>query len=185
MSDTAFITALLVRIEQGDDAAREALMPIVYGELRRVAQRLLRAEMGNVSLRTNDLVHEAYEKLFPEAPPRWENRVHFLRTAAQAMRRILVDRARARNAAKRGGGNMARVSLTGLAVEGDVDVERLGDALERLEALDGRQGQIVELRFFGGLTVEETARALGLSPATVKREWRSAKAWLYRELAAA
>ena len=184
MDDPGIITALLARVEQGDAAAREALLPIVYEELRRVARRLLSGELGNVSLRTNDLVHEAYEKLFPDTPSRWESRVHFIRAAALSMRRILVDHARARNAAKRGGG-ATRVSLGDLgtvAATGDVDVERLDDALDRLQKLDPRQAQIVELRFFAGLSVEETARALGLSPATVKREWRSAKAWLYREL---
>jgi RNA polymerase sigma-70 factor (ECF subfamily) len=186
MVDPGVITALLARLEQGDAAARDALLPIVYEELCRVARRLLSGELGNVSLRTNDLVHEAYERLFPGTPPRWESRIHFIRAASLSMRRILVDHARARNAAKRGGG-AARVSLSDVGAVspgGDVDVERLDDALRRLEALDPRQVQIVELRFFAGLSVEETARALDLSAATVKREWRSAKAWLYRELIA-
>lgn len=186
MRDHTQITALLVRIEQGDAAARDAPVPIVYRELQRVARRLLRAEHRNVSMQTNDLVHEAYQRLFPGAPLRWESRVHFLRSAAQSMRRILISRARARNAQKRGG-EFTRVSLSDagtIGSTGDVDLERLGDALDRLDTLDARQGQIVELRFFGGLSIEETAQVVGLSTATVKREWSSAKAWLYRELAA-
>jgi RNA polymerase sigma factor (TIGR02999 family) len=159
----------------------DELIPAVYGELRRLARKLLSAERGNVTLRTNDLVHEAWERLFGGE---WQGDAHFLRAAAQAMRRILVDRARARNAQKRGG-HFARISFSDaglVAPGGDLDIERLGDALDRLEALDPRQARIVELRFFAGCSVEETARALDLSPATIKREWRLAKAWLYREI---
>jgi RNA polymerase sigma factor (TIGR02999 family) len=166
------------------DLAPDALMPQVYAELRRLAAHYLRGERPGQTLQPTALVHEAYLRLLKDRPDRWQNRSHFCAIAAHAMRQILIERARARDAEKRGGGR-ARVTLDeSLAAGGDrsIDILALDEALERLAALDPEQARIVELRFFGGLTVEETADALGSSPATVKRHWAVARAWLAREL---
>jgi RNA polymerase sigma-70 factor, ECF subfamily len=160
-----------------------AVMPEVYAELRRVAAAYLRRERPGQTLQPTALVNEAYVRLAGQHP-RFQNRAHFCAIAANAMRQILVERARARHAQKRGGG-AARVTLDeGLAraPEPPVDLGALDQALTRLAALDPQQARIVELRFFGGLSVEETAEALGVSPATVKRHWSVARAWLAREL---
>jgi RNA polymerase sigma factor (TIGR02999 family) len=169
-----------------DDVAR--LMPAVYNELRRLAASYLRRERPGQTIQATALVHEAYLRLAAEKAHRWQNRTHFLAIAALSMRQILVQRARARAAAKRGG-NPERITLdeqllaAGPALEpGRVDVLALDAALDRLAALDPQQARIVELRYFGGLTVEETAEALDISPATVKRHWTVARAWLKREL---
>ncbi len=159
-------------------------MPLVYAELRSLARRYLRRERSDHTLQATALVHEAYLRLVDQRGVTWQNRAHFFGVAAQAMRRILVDHARRHHAAKRGGPAF-KISLDDVVVaaqERSDDVLALDDALTRLTALDPRQGQIVELRVFSGLTVEETAEALGISPATVKREWMSAKAWLTREV---
>lgn len=162
-----------------------ALIHDVYTELRRIADGYVRRERAK-SVQATDLVHEAYLRLANERHPRWQNRTHFLAIAAISMRRLLVERARARGAAKRGGGQF-QVTLDD-ALLGEVggaspiDVIAVDTALEKLAQLDAQQARIVEMRFFGGLSVEETAEALSISPATVKRHWTIAKAWLAREL---
>jgi len=167
-----------------DRQSVDALLPVVYQELRRLAGAYLRREKPGQTLQPTALVHEAYLRLMKDRPGRWQNRAHFCAIAAHAMRQILIERARARNAQKRWGGQ-ARITLDE-AVAGksgqSIDLLALDHALERLAALDAEQARIVELRFFGGLTVEETAEALSISPATVKRHWAVARAWLAREL---
>jgi RNA polymerase sigma-70 factor (ECF subfamily) len=180
----ADFTALLDQARGGDERAVAQLMPLVYQELRRVAGAYMRRERAGQSLQATALVHEAYLRLVKDQRLTWQNRAHFLAIAASSMRQILVDRARARDSLKRGG-DRDRITLheDALAAESpSVDVAALDQALERLAALDPQQARIVELRFFGGLTVEETAEAIGVSPATVKRAWSIAKAWLRREL---
>lgn len=159
-------------------------MPVVYSELRRIAGAHLARERSGQTLQVTVLVHEAYLKLVDQTRVQWQNRTHFFAVAARMMRRIVVDHARARGAHKRGGG-ATPVSLDetpGPAVERDAELLALDEALERLTAFDPRQGRIVELRYFGGLSIDEAAAALSLSPATVKREWSMAKAWLHKEL---
>lgn len=167
-----------------DEKTISRLMPAVYDELRRLARRYLRQEWRGRSIQATDLVHEAYLRLIKDGRQRWQNETHFLAIAAISMRRILVERARARGAAKRGGSRL-RVTLDERAAAADapsIDVLALDQALDKLAALDPQRARIVELRFFGGLTVEEAAEALGISPATVKRGWSLAKAWLTREI---
>jgi RNA polymerase sigma factor (TIGR02999 family) len=182
------VTQLLVAWGAGDAAAAERLVPAVYAELRRQAARAMRRE-GESTLQTTALVHEAYLRLVDQRRVVWKSRAHFFGIAAQLMRRILVDHARGRHAAKRGGGlqqlalDDADAAVPASADEG-VEVIALHEALERLAALDPAQARLVELRYFGGLNIEETAEALGVSPATVKREWAIARAWLRRELSA-
>ncbi len=179
-------TDLLEQVRAGDRSAFARLWPIVYEELRALAARLLRAERPGHTLQPTALVHEAYLRLVGERAA-WQDRAHFFAIAAQAMRRILVDYARGRHASKRGGAER-RVSLDGpvdapAATDIDLDdVIEVDEALGELSALDAFGARVVELRYFGGLTVEETASALGVSPATVKREWQLARAWLYRRL---
>jgi RNA polymerase sigma factor (TIGR02999 family) len=179
------VTGLLARWSNGDAEALQRLVPLVYAECRRIASQQLRHERHEHTLDPTALVHELYLRLVDQQRATWENRAHFFGVAAQLMRRILVDHARARHAEKRGG-SAVFVSLTAAADTGDdsriADVLAIDDALERLAAVDAEQVRIIELRFFAGLTVEETAHVLGRSPRTVKREWRLAKAWLYREL---
>jgi len=178
------VTQLLVRCRDGDRAALDELLPLVYGELRRIAQSHLRRERAGHTLQSTALVHEAYLRLIGATRPGWQDRAHFFGIAANAMRQILVDHARARAAAKRGSG-AERLELTesmSAGGEPEVDVLALDEALGRLAALDRVQARIVELRFFAGLTIDECAEALAISPATVKRDWTSARAWLHREL---
>jgi len=178
------VTRILQDWGKGDQQALDRLMPLVYAELRSLARRYLRRERSDHTLQATALVHEAYLRLVDQSGVTWQNRAHFFGVAAQAMRRILVDHARRHHAAKRGGPAF-KVSLDDVmiaATERSDDLLALDDALTRLAELDPRQGRIVELRLFSGLTVEETADALGISPATVKREWTSAKAWLTREV---
>ena len=175
---------MLVNWREGDEAAREALIPLVYDELRRLARRHLRRERPDHTLQSAALVHEAYLRLIRQDQPQWQNRAHFFGVAAQLMRHILVDHARNRAAAKRGAG-APRLTLdpeVALPQERDVDLVKLDDALNELAALDLQQSRVVELRFFGGLSIEETSVVLGVSPATVKREWATARAWLRREI---
>ena len=162
----------------------DSLLPLVYKELRRLAAGYLRREKPGQTLQPTALVHEAYLRLMKDRPDRWQNRAHFCAIAAHSMRQILIERARARGAVKRGGGG-PRVTLDEALLAGEdrsIDLLALDEALERLAALDPEQARLVELRFFGGLTVEETAEAMSISPATVKRHWTIAKAWLAREL---
>jgi len=178
------ITALLLDWSHGDAEALEKLVPLVYGELKRLAERSLRRERSGHTLQPTAVVHEAFLKLVDQQRVEWKSRAHFFAIASQAMRRLLVDHARARRAEKRGG-YATRVVLdeaTRATPPVDLDLLALDDALDRLSSLDAGQARVVELRFFGGLTVEETAEVVGASAATVKRDWRSAKAWLFREL---
>lgn len=168
----------------GQDLAVSKIMPVVYDELRRLARHYLRGDRAAQSLQPTALVNEAYVRLAQEKAKGWQNRAHFCAIAARSMREILVERARARNATKRGGSRV-RVTLDdGIAATADssVDMLALDETLSALSALDPQLSRIVELRFFGGLTVEESADALGISPATVKRGWSVAKAWLKREM---
>lgn len=181
------VTQLLVAWGAGDQAAGDRLLPEVYAELRRCAARAMRREASEHTLQATALVHEAYLRLVDQRRVQWQNRAHFFGVAAQVMRRILVDHARGRHAAKRGGG--ARQLTLGDAdaaaapdADDGLDVLALHEALERLAALDEAHARVVELRYFGGLNIEETAEAMGVSPATVKREWALARAWLRREL---
>ncbi|HKF42343.1 MAG TPA: sigma-70 family RNA polymerase sigma factor [Thermoanaerobaculia bacterium] len=177
------VTGLLRRWKEGDGRALEELMPIVYGELRRLAAHYLQIERSGHTLQPTALVHEAYLRLVDQKNVAWQNRAHFFGIAAQMMRRILVDHARRRAAQKRDAAAY-RLDLEDPGRPADREPELLAvhEALTELERLDARQARIVELRFFGGLSVEETAEAAGVSTATVKREWRTARAWLRREL---
>lgn len=179
------VTGLLVRWSQGEPEALDRLMPVIYAECRRIAAQQLRKEHRDHTLDPTALVHELYLRLVDQRRASWANRTQFFGVAAQLMRRVLVDYARARQAHKRGG-SATFVSLAAAADTPDesrvADVLAIDEALERLAAFDPEQVRIIELRFFAGLTVEETARLVGRSPRTVKREWRLAKAWLYREL---
>jgi RNA polymerase sigma factor (TIGR02999 family) len=182
---TAHITQLLIAWSDGRREAMDDLLPLVYDELRRVASRYLRKEPCGHKLQPTELVHEAYMRLIDQRNVRWRNRAHFYGISAQIMRRILVDHARARAAGKRGAG-WERVPLVEDNVPSaaaDVDIVALDDALERLAAVDAQQARIVELRYFGGLTIDEVAEVTAVSAATVVREWTVAKAWLRAELA--
>jgi RNA polymerase sigma-70 factor, ECF subfamily len=177
-------TKLLDSASGGDCSALEKLIPIVYGELHRLAAHYLQRERPGHTLQPTALVHEAFLRLIDRPEMSWQNRAHFIGVAAQAMRRILVDYARERRAAKRDGGRV-KVTLDeslGASNERTFDVLAIDEALSRLTRKYPRHGQIVELRFFGGFTVEEIAEALGIAPATVKRQWILARAWLKREL---
>lgn len=179
------VTELLARWSQGDIVARDALIPLVYNELRRVAGKCLAAERSDHTLQPTALVHEAYLRLVKGEPARWNDRVHFFAVAARMMRQILVDHARKRTAAKRGGGNPVTLLLddaVGPPCQSSLDLMALDDAMKRLAELDARQCHIVELRFFGGLSIEETSQVVDLSPATVKREWATARVWLYNAM---
>jgi RNA polymerase sigma-70 factor, ECF subfamily len=178
------ITSLLDRLADGDRAVADQLVPLVYEELHRAAARCLRHERPDHTLQTTALVHEAYIKLTAQRSARWQNRAHFFALASQLMRRILVDYARTKRRSRRGGGRQ-RVPLDeALLVSPERTDEMLAvdESLSRLEKLDARQARIVELRYFGGLTVEEAAEALGISAKTITREWNVAKAWLYGDL---
>ena len=178
------ITQLLIEWRDGDEKALDRLMPLVYDELNRLAHRYMRRERPGHSFQTNDLVNEAYLRLVDHKGMRWQNRAHFYAVAAQAMRRILVDRARSQGSVKRGG----RIQLVGLE-QADTAPEKqaadliaLDEALTELAAIDQRKAKIVEMRYFGGMSVEETAEALDVSAVTVMRDWSTAKAWLLRAL---
>ena len=178
------VTQLLVDWRGGDRAALDKLIPLVYDELHVLARRYLQRERGDHTLQTTALVNEAYLRLVSQPNAHWQNRAHFFGVAAQVMRHLLVDHARARRYARRGG-SAVRITLdeTVAASPGEsVDLLALNEALDRLDAIDERKRRVVELRYFSGLSVEETAEVLGVSAITVKREWLKAKAWLYREL---
>jgi RNA polymerase sigma factor (TIGR02999 family) len=179
------ITQMLIAWGSGDHEAFERLMPMVYMELRRQAVRHLRRERAGHSLQPSDLIHEAYLRLIDQKSVQWQNRAHFFAVAAQMMRRILVDHARRRHRAKRGGSGIT-VPLDEeqllVAEKSEVDLLALDEALTRLAAMDARQSQIVELRFFSGLSIEETAEVIGVSRTTVKDDLNIAKAWLRREM---
>jgi RNA polymerase sigma factor (TIGR02999 family) len=178
------VTQLLLAWNQGDEAALKQLMPLVYGELHRLAHRYMNGEREGHTLQTTALVNEAYLRLVDSSRVRWQNRAHFFAVSAQLMRRILVDFARSRNYLKRGGDAM-HVSLEAaeaMPLEPSADLVALDDALTALARFDERKSRVVELRFFGGLSVEETAEVLGVSGDTVMRDWSLAKAWLLREM---
>jgi RNA polymerase sigma-70 factor (ECF subfamily) len=178
------VTALLSQLTQGNQEAAEKLVPLVYDELKRLARSYMRRERGDHTLQTTALVHEAYLKLVRQQATNWQSRSHFFGIAAQLMRRILIDYARGHLREKRGGAKVVLPLNEALVFspEHSEELVRLDEALDRLSKLDPRQGQIVELRFFGGLSVEETAQFIGVSPKTVKRDWAVAKVWLHGEL---
>jgi RNA polymerase sigma factor (TIGR02999 family) len=180
----AGITELLIGWNQGDKGALDRLMPLVYDELRIVARHRLAAEDSRQTLESAALVNETYLRLVDQERVEWRNRAHFFAISARMMRRILVDHARQRRAAKRGG-DLPRLSLNqslGLPEQKDLDVVALDEALGNLSKLDPQQARVIELRFFSGLTIEETSEALHISPATVTRDWVTAKAWLFDQL---
>jgi RNA polymerase sigma factor (TIGR02999 family) len=184
------VTKLLFDWSKGDPQALDKLMPLVYSELRRLARNYLKKERPGHTLQPTALVNEAYLKLIDQRKAKWQNRARFYGVAAQLMRRILVDHARQHQAAKRGGSHQQRLSITSagqlggkeLATEPAIDLLALHEALEELAAFDPPQGRIVELKFFGGLSIEETAEVMGVGHATVERDWKMARAWLRRKL---
>jgi len=184
------VTQLLFDWSKGDPQALDKLMPLVYSELRRLARNYLKKERPGHTLQPTALVNEAYLKLIDQRKAKWQNRAQFYGVAAQLMRRILVDHARQHQAAKRGGSHQQRLSITSagqlggkeLATEPAIDLLALHEALEELAAFDPPQGRIVELKFFGGLSIEETAEVMGVGHATVERDWKMARAWLRRKL---
>ncbi len=186
MSGQGEITRLLTQWQDGSQAALDKLLPLVYDELRRIAGGYMRREPSDPMLQTTALVHEAYLRLVEQRDVRWQTRAHFFAVAAQVMRRILVDYARGRRRAKRGGG-ATELSISDVAIisnERAEEVLAVNSALESLTAIDPRKSRVFELRYFGGMSVEEAAAALQISPATVARDWRMAKAWLRREMSA-
>ena len=179
------VTQILKELRDGDDEAAARLIPLVYDELRRLADHYLRQERPDHTLQPTALVHEAFLKLIDQTRIDWQNRAHFFGIAAQLMRQILVDHARRHNASKRGGAQqkVALDEAVNYSQPRDVDLVALDEALTELAKFDERQSRIVEMRFFGGLTIKETAEALGISPATVKVDWNMAKAWLHQQIA--
>ena len=178
------VTELLRRWRHGDSTALEELLPLVYNELRRIAEHQFRRERPNHTLQPTALVHEVYLKLVDQHSIEWQNRAQFFGVAAQLIRRILVDHVRNQRTAKRGAGTLT-LTLDDAVSEParqDIDLIKLDDALLSLSRKDEQQSRVVEMRFFGGLSIEETAEALGVSPSTVKRDWAAAKAWLYRDM---
>lgn len=178
------VTQMLLAFSEGDRSAMDKLLPVIYEELHRLASHYMRRQPSEHTLNTTALIHEAYLKLIDQKQVQWQNRAHFFGVASQAMRHILVDYARSKHAFKRGGARQ-KVSLDGVALVAEDRSEEwlnIDSALKKLEKIDPRQGKIVELRYFTGLTIDETAAVLEISPATVKREWTMAKAWLAREL---
>jgi len=176
-------TALLSAWRGGSDQAREQLIGLAYPELRSIARRQLAGERGNHTLQPTALVNEAYLRLSGLEQVEWQGRSHFVAIAARVMRQVLVDHARRYNAAKRDGGERITLSAVDqIQNEDGIDLEALDGALDRLESLDAVKARVVELRYFGGLTIEETAEALDLSPATIKRHWQAARAWLFDAL---
>src|SRR6266699_3230444 len=183
-SSTHEVTQLLIAWSSGDKAALDRLMPLIHQELRRLSHRYMSREHPGHTLQTTALVNEAYVRLVNRKGVHWQNRAHFFAMAAQLMRSILVDHARSHAYAKRGGGahKIALDDAMAVSQQRAADVVALDDALKRLAEIDPRQSRIVEMKFFGGLTIEETGEVLGLSPATIKREWSTAKAWLFHEM---
>ena len=190
MNSTENVTQLLLKWGNGEPQALDELMPLVYAELRRLARNYLRKERPGHKLQPTALVNEAYLKLVDQRSARWQNRAQFYGVAAQLMRRILVDHARQHRAAKRGGSGQQRLSITSagqlagkrLSTEPPIDLLGLHEALEELAEMDPQQARIVELKFFGGLSIDETAEVMGIGHATVERDWKMARAWLRRKL---
>jgi RNA polymerase sigma-70 factor, ECF subfamily len=184
LSPETEVTVLLTEMANGNQAAQEKLLPLIYDQLKELARRYMRRERADHTLQTTALVHEAYVRLVHQQSPNWQCRAQFFGIAAQLMRRILIDHARHHLREKRGGAQIVLPLTEALAFspEHSEDLLKLDEALDRLAKLDPRQSRIVELRFFGGLSVEETSKFLGVSPITVKRDWAVAKVWLYGEL---
>ena len=184
MSATPDITGLLVSWGRGNKSALDEMTPVLYDELRRLARHFLAAERPDHTLQPTALVHEAYLRLVDQRQVDWRNRAQFLGLAASMMRRILINHAQAHHAAKRGGpaGKLTLDDALGVFTQPHLDVLELNRSLEELERLDGQQARVVELRYFGGLSIEETAEAMGISPATVKREWGTARLWLLHQM---
>lgn len=178
------VTRLLVELRSGNPEAKAKLIPLVYNHLHRLAERAMRCERPDHTLQPTALVHEAYLRLVPQQGTDWQDRAHFFGVAARLMRQILVDHAKFKNAEKRGGKvkTLTFDEVLEFSPARSCELIELDDALKSLERLDRRQAQVVELRFFGGLAVEDTAQVLGISPRTVKREWRVARLWLHREM---
>ncbi|HVU45110.1 MAG TPA: sigma-70 family RNA polymerase sigma factor [Terracidiphilus sp.] len=178
------VTVLLGRWRSGDNEALQALIPLVYDEMRRLAHRYLRRERPGHTLQSTALVHEAFVRLTGNTPPQWEDRAHFFGITAHLMRQILVEYARNRNAGKRGGAavKLSIDSVEECAIKPDLDIVALDDALKDLAKIDPQQSRVVELRFFSGLSIEDTAEVMGISVSTVKRDWNTARVWLFREL---
>lgn len=181
-ASTADVTELLLQWNGGDRAALDRLMPLIYSELRRLARQKLRNESSSHTLQPTALVSDVYLRLVNQKRVNWQNRAHFFGAAAQIIRRVLVDHARARRRLKRGDVHISPNNRTSASALPRLDIVILDDALTRLAKLDAEQERVVELRFFAGLSIEETAEALNISPATVKRHWTTARAWLYREM---
>ncbi|MBV6520581.1 MAG: hypothetical protein MNPFHGCM_00698 [Gemmatimonadaceae bacterium] len=180
--DSQDVTSLLLDLQHGRPEAMDDLIPLVYSQLRTLAASYLRNEQRQHTLQPTALVHEAFLRLVDQRTATWQNRAHFLGVAAQVMRRILVDHARRRTAGKRGGGKIVTLDEELTPQAERLDLVRVDEALDELKAVDERQARVVELRYFGGLSIEETAQVLDVSPATVKRDWVLAKAWLFRAL---
>jgi RNA polymerase sigma-70 factor, ECF subfamily len=179
------VTELLLEWRRGDRDALDRLTPLVYDELRRLAHRYMRNERGGHTLETTALVNEAYLRLAGQQRVEWQDRAHFFAVTAQVMRHVLIDHARRRHYAKRGGDQAQQVPLEeahAMAAERAAELVALDEALEKLAQLDPRKGRVVELRYFGGLSLEETAAVLEISVMTVRRDWRAARAWLYKEM---
>lgn len=178
------VTMLLIRASEGNKDAMAELMPFIYDQLHELASYYMQKERAGHTLQTTEIVHEAYLKLIDQKKANWQNRAHFLATAARAMRRILVDYARQHKAQKRGGGQkpISLEDAKGLPHQSAQEIEALNDALTALSEVDERAGKIVELRYFGGLTIAETAKVMHISPALVKKEWSMARAWLYKQV---
>jgi RNA polymerase sigma-70 factor (ECF subfamily) len=183
-SDSDNVTRLLLEWSNGNQQALEEMLPLIYDELRHLAHNFLYRERPGHTLQTTALVHEAYLKLIDQRDAHWQNRAHFFAIAAQAMRRILIDSARKHVAEKRGGGGekLSLAEVATISLEPDVNLLALDEALNALAEIDPQQSRIIELRYFGGLTIEETAEVTKLSPATIKREWAMARAWLHQAL---
>jgi RNA polymerase sigma factor (TIGR02999 family) len=183
-SDPDHVNRLLLEWSGGNQQALEEMLPLIYDELRHLAHNFLYRERPGHTLQTTALVHEAYLKLIDQRDARWQNRAHFFAIAAQAMRRILIDSARKHVAGKRGGGGekLSLAEVATVSLEPDNNLLALDEALNGLAEIDPQQGRIIELRYFGGLTIEETAEVMQLSPATIKREWAMARAWLHQAL---
>lgn len=182
-SESVDVTNMLLAWEGGDEASRDRLLDMVHGELRRLAAAQMRGEARHLTLQPTALVHEAYMRLIDQTRVQWQNRSHFFAICARLMRRVLVDEARRRGARKRGGDAVVvELDERVVGTEEQVDLVALDEALEGLAEADPRAASVVEMRFFGGLSIDETAAALDLSPATVKREWVAARAWLFRAL---
>ena len=182
------VTGLLAQLREGKQDAAQALIPLIYADLRRMAGAYMQGERRGHTLQSTALVHEAYVRLTGGEPVEWQNRAHFFAIAAHTMRQVLLDYARRRHADKRGGTGACKVDLDAELLVGADSLENviaIDEVLERLAKIDPRQSRLIELRFFAGLSVEESAEVMGVSAVTIKREWRSAKAWLHRELATA